>query len=169
MYSGGSAPSARDERAVQRLVRPVVVAADHVGDPEVEVVDDARKVVGRVPSSRSSVTPWKRCGQSGRRLAVARLPLALAHRPLVPVDPEPAQVVEDRLLAAGQVARRVGVVDAQQHRVAEVAVGDRAERVADVERAGRARREADAGPASSLGVSTGRCAGGGGVCVSARA
>ena len=31
---------------VQRLVRPMVVAADYVRDPEVGVVDDAREVVG---------------------------------------------------------------------------------------------------------------------------
>ena len=79
-----------------------------------------------------------------RRLEVALRAIALADRALVPLDPEPAQVVEDRLLAPGQVPGEVGVVDAQQHPVAEPPVRDRAERVADVQRAGRARREADA-------------------------
>ena len=36
-----------EEPAVERLVRPVVVPANDVRDPEVEVVDDAREVVGR--------------------------------------------------------------------------------------------------------------------------
>ena len=47
MYSGGSRAERLGQRAVQRLVRPVVVAADHVRDPEVDVVDDGRELVGR--------------------------------------------------------------------------------------------------------------------------
>ena len=47
MYSGGSAPRATAELAVELLVGPVVVAADDVRDPEVDVVDDARELVGR--------------------------------------------------------------------------------------------------------------------------
>ena len=82
------------------------------------------------------------------RLGVDAAALALPHGPFVPGDAEPAEVVEDRLLAAGHVALRVGVVDAQDERAAvlvgEGAVGDGAERVAEMERPRRARREADA-------------------------
>src|SRR5581483_8838792 len=79
-----------------------------------------------------------------RRLAVAVAALRLPYRPLLPVEAEPPQVVEDRLLAAGHVAGRVGVVDPQQEPVAEAAVRDGGEGVADVQRPGRARRETDA-------------------------
>ena len=40
-------------------------------------------------------------------------------------------VGENRLLAAGQVAHRVGVVDPEQHRAPGIAIGDRAEGVPD--------------------------------------
>ena len=40
-------PERLEQPAVERLVRPVVVPADHVRDPEVDVVHDARQVVGR--------------------------------------------------------------------------------------------------------------------------
>src|SRR5262249_40040824 len=62
--------------------------------------------------------------------------------PMIPFDPEPAEVVEDRLLAAREVPRRIGVVDTQQHPVTEGAVSHRPEGVADVKRARRARCEA---------------------------
>ena len=97
--------------------------------------------------------PSKRSPSGAAGLAVALLPLALAHRALVPLEPEPLEVAEDLLLPARHVARRIGVVDPQQHPVAEAAVGDRAERVADVERARRARSEAHPlHRAASLGV-----------------
>ena len=38
-----------EQPPVELLVRPVVVAADDVRDAEVDVVDDAREVVGRRP------------------------------------------------------------------------------------------------------------------------
>jgi hypothetical protein len=76
------------------------------------------------------------------RLAIAFPALALAHGALVPLDPEPAQVFQDRLLPAGDIARGIRVVDSQQHRAAEVPVRDRAEGVADMERARRARSKA---------------------------
>ncbi len=151
MYSGGSAPSASASSRWKRLVRAVVVSADHVRDPEVGVVDDARQVVGGgavVAEEHHALEPLR---QPGRRLAVAVEPLALPDRPFVPFDPEPAEVVEDRLFAAGQVPCRIGVVDPQQHRPAEVAVRDRAESVADVERARRAGGEADLQGFLSLG------------------
>ena len=134
------------QRGVQLLVRPVVGAADHVRDPEVDVVDDAREMERRravVAPERDALEALRQPGLARRR-EVALGALALPHRPVVPLDPEPAQVLEDRLLAAGHVARRVGVVDPQQQPVAEAAVRHRAQRVADVQRPGRARSEADA-------------------------
>ena len=105
----------------------------------------ARWNVGE-PSSRQSITPSNRCGSAAslRRRQVALGALALPHRPVVPLDAEPAQVLDDRLLSARDVARGVGVVDAQQEPVSEAAVRDGAQRVADVQRPGRARSEPDA-------------------------
>ena len=128
---------------VQRLVGTMVVPPNHVCDPEVDVVNDACKVVGRRPVLAQERHALEALGKPRSHLAVPVGAVALPHGPLVPLDPEPAQVVEDRLLAAGHVASRIGVVDPQQHRAAKVAVGDRAERISDVERARRARSEAD--------------------------
>ena len=44
--------------------------------------------------------------------------LAGAHGPFVPLEAEPGEVAEDRLFPTGDVARRVGVVDPEQHQVA---------------------------------------------------
>ena len=85
----------------------------------------------------------KRSPSGAADLAVPLGALALQHRAFVPRDPEPLEVAQDRLLPAGDVARGIGVVDPQQHPVAEPAVRDRAQRVAEVERARRARRKAD--------------------------
>ena len=70
-------------------------------------------------------------------------------RPFVPVEPEPAQAVDD---AGDHLPRRplgVGVLDAQHERAAmpprEQPVEERRARAADVEVAGRGRRKADAG------------------------
>ena len=95
------------------------------------------------PSSRRSVDALEAVAERRPHLAVPVGALALAHRPFVPRDAEPLEVGDDRLLPARDVARRIGVVDAQEHPVAEPPVRDRAERVADVERARRARRKAD--------------------------
>src|SRR5207247_8794968 len=57
--------------------------------------------------------------EPGSSLAVAFLPLTLAHGALVPPDAEPLEVADDRLLAAGHVPRGVGVVDPQQQRSEE--------------------------------------------------
>ncbi len=139
------------ERPVQLLVWPVIVSPQHVGDREVEIVDDAREVVGRTTVLAQERHPLEALGQPRGGLAVAILALALAHRALVPDDPQPAQIGEDRLLATGKVSGRVGIVDAQQHRPGpgEIAIGDGAERVPDVQRAGRARGEADLHPPES--------------------
>ena len=134
---------------VQLLVRPVIRAADHVRDPEVDVVDDAREMKRRravAPPERHALEELLETGRL-RRGQVALGALALPHRALVPGDAEPAEVGDDRLLAARDVPRRVGVVDPQQQVVAEAAVRDGAQRVADVQRPGRAGCEPDAGHA----------------------
>ena len=161
--SGGVAPSASKSRRCSGLVRPVVVAADDVRDPEVDVVDDASRAGTSASRPRAaSVIPLEAVAPPSerrlRRLAVPVGALALAHRPLVPRDPEPLEVGEDRLLPARDVARRIGVVDPQQQpaRRRRAPVRDRAERVADVERARRARCEADFDHRPSLGLSSAR-------------
>src|SRR5438034_8361365 len=117
----------------------MVGAPDHMRDPEVDVVDDARELIGGAAVGPQELNALEALRQAGGGLAVAGATVALAHRSLVPVDPEPAEIVEDRLLAPLDVASRVGVVDPQQEGAAEVAVDDRAERIADVERARRTR------------------------------
>jgi len=56
---------------------------------------------------------------------------------------EKLEIAQQLLLPAGDVARRVGVVDPQQHPVAERAVRDGAQGVADVEGTRGARSESD--------------------------
>ncbi len=81
-----------------------------------------------------------------------RLPVRLVRAAdldaLVPVEPEPAQRVEELLVALLAVARRVGVLDAEHERAAGVPrVGPVEQRGADepdVRRPGRGRAEADA-------------------------
>ena len=141
-------------------VRAVIRPADDVRDPEVEVVDDGRELVRRGPvgPQEGRAVPCEADGAvvalgaaRGQRplsgLGVERSSLALAHRALVPLDPEPGQVVEDRLLAACDRPGRVGVVDTKDERasalVGEAPVRDRRQRISDVERARGARREAD--------------------------
>jgi len=133
------------EPAVHRLVRAVVVPAHDVRDLEVDVVDDAREVVGRRPVLSQQGEAVETSAERLGRFTVALLPAALPDRPLLPFDPEPPEVVKDRLLPARQVASGIRVVNPQEHPLAEPAIGDGAERVADVERAGRTGREADAG------------------------
>ena len=137
---------------VQLLVRTVIRAANHIGDAEVDVVDDAREMKRRravAPPERHALEDLLEAGSVGRR-EVALGPLALPDRAVVPGDPEPAEIGLDRLLAAGDVPRRVGVVDPQQQVVAEAAVRDGAQRVADVQCPGRAGREPDASHGPSL-------------------
>ncbi len=100
--------------------------------------------------------------QSRGVLPVEVGPLALpvgteraAHvRPLVPVEAEPAQDIDDPLLGSFDVAVAVGVLDAEQEGavpplapglpVREQPVEERGAGAADVQEPGRARREADA-------------------------
>ena len=129
---------------MQRLVRPVVVPAQDVRDPEVDVVDHSRKLIRRgavVAQERDPVEPR---AEFLPRFAVEVVSLALARRPLVRLDPEPLEVLEDRVFPARHVPRGIGVVDPQQHPVADSAVCNRAQRVADVQRARGTGRKADA-------------------------
>src|SRR5207247_7976478 len=100
---------------------------------EVAVVDDRgeglrRRAVGAPERDAVEALPEIR-----RRLAVPIGSLARTHGPLVPSEPEPDEVAEDRLLPTGHVAGRVGVVDPKQHPVAERALPYRAPRVTDLE------------------------------------
>src|SRR5581483_11477077 len=94
--------------------------------------------------------------EAGERILVACAPLRLTIRrrrpadvgPLVPVEPEPAEVVELSPLRAGDHARPVDVLDAQDESSARAARGEpRDERRrdrAEMEVAGRRRGEATA-------------------------
>ena len=140
---GRRCPEREEETAVQVLVRPMVEATDDVGDPEIGVVDDAREVVRRGTVLSEQRDPVEAVAELGARLAIPILPLALPDRPVLPGEAEPLEIADDLLLAAGHVPLRVGVVDPQQHPVADPAVGDGAECVTDVQGAGRARCEAN--------------------------
>jgi len=104
-----------------------------------------------VEGRRAVVTPehhaLEALGQArgARSLQVPFGPLALPDGTLVPLDPEPAKVVEDPVLTAREIPRRVGVVDPQEQVLSEAAIRHGAERIADVQRSGRARCEANAG------------------------
>mgnify|MGYP003694725645 CR=1 FL=1 len=67
--------------------------------------------------------------------------------PFVPVEPEPAQVLEDALLGLLRRTLGVGVLDAEDERAVvparEQPVEERRARVADVELTGGAGSEAD--------------------------
>jgi hypothetical protein len=84
--------------------------------------------VGRAAVRPQELHALEAVGQSRSGLAVALAALALPDRALVPLDAEPAEILEDRLLPARKVPGRIGVVDPQQKAAAEVAVGDGAER-----------------------------------------
>ena len=156
--SGNVSPSAA---AIRRwtLVRTVIGAPDHVRDPELQVVDDRRELVGGGPvraHQRRPVEPGRAvriahrsAGQRALRSnGIEVAALALSKRPLVPQQLQPGQVLEDRRFSAGNNAGGIGVVDPKHERtsvrVRESPVRDRAERVADVKRPRRGRREADA-------------------------
>ena len=105
--------------AVQVFVRAMVVTPVDVRDPQLGVVDDAREVVGRRPVLAEQSRPSEAVvAEPLYCRAVELLPLALTDRVLVPGDAEPLEVTKDRLLPADDVARRVGVVDAQKEVVA---------------------------------------------------
>src|SRR3954468_4844327 len=131
-----------EQPAVDRLVRAVVEAAHDVRDAEVDVVDDGGELVGRAAVLAQQRDPVETSTEAGPRLAMPVRTLALPHRAFVPLELEPLQVADDVVFAAGHVPARVGVVDAQQHPVAQVPVRNGAEGVPDVQRTGGARSEA---------------------------
>ena len=112
----------RAERLVQATfelrVRALVMARDHVRDPEVGVVDDAREPVGGESAARARRRP--RGTRSPRSLCL--------DRPLVPAHAEPLEVGEDR-------ASSSALVDPEQQRpaalVRERAARDRGKGVAE--------------------------------------
>ena len=59
---------------------------------------------------------------------------ALAHRPFVPIDAEPAEIVGDRVGRALELAAGIGVVDAEEQPLAAPAVGDGREGAAEMKR-----------------------------------
>ena len=146
---------------VQRPVGQVVVAANDVGDRVIGVVDNACPVIGRTAvgaddderadalagQHQRAVAELHARGRARRR-PVTLGPIALAERSLVPADAQPAQVVDDRLLAAAHRSGRVRVVDPQEHRsllrAGEEQVGERRQGAAQVQRPGGAGGEADA-------------------------
>src|SRR3954447_3617914 len=126
------------EPPAELLVRPVVVAANDVRDPEIDVVHDAGEVVGGAPVLAHKRDPVETVAELPAGFRITSGALALADRAFVPHHPEPGEIGEDRVLAAGYVALGVGVVDPQEHPVPEGAVGHCAQGVADMERAGGA-------------------------------
>src|SRR6187549_366450 len=101
--------------------------------------------------------------------AVARLALRLEVRlvgaadlgPLVPIEPEPAEAVEDRLQRLGDVALLIGIVDAQQELPAALAreqpIEQRRPDTPDVQIARGARREPCPYRHSSWSLSGAQC------------
>jgi hypothetical protein len=141
---------------MELLVRPVVVATYDERDAEVDVVDDTREVIRRPPvlaDQRDAVEP---VAERLRGFAMPLGAVALPDRPFVPANAEPLEVAEDRLLAAGDVARRVRVVDPQEHPVRQATGRDGAQCVSDVERARRAWSEACSGLARHPDDANGR-------------
>jgi hypothetical protein len=112
----------------------VVVPAVDVRDAEIGVVDHACEVIRRAAVVPQELDPFEAirsealCG-----LPIAFLAPALADRALVPLEAEPADVLEDRLFTAGHVPSGVGVVDPEQEPVSLTPVDDGAESVPDVE------------------------------------
>ena len=143
-------PERTGELALQLGVRAMVGAADDVRDLEVVVVDDAREVVGRRAvraeqgrAAEADRAVGVRLPHAQRRLAMTPRALALAGRPLVPRQPKPLEILEDRLDRPVDLAGPVGVVDPQQQPFAAAPVGDRREGATEVQRPRRAGRETD--------------------------
>ena len=132
------------ERARELLlelgVRAVVGASNHVRDPEVVVVDHARKVIGRAavrPEERRAPeaegTVRIQLPRDGRGLAVPVRAFALANRAVVPCDSDPVEVGEDLLDGALDLPGAVGVVDPEQKPVAPAPVRHGGQGAAEME------------------------------------
>ena len=101
----------------------------------------------RAAAARPRRSDGRRCIWRYGRVRAARR-LAGDLRPLVPIEAQPVQAVEDVLLELGRVAGDVGVLEAEDERAADVAgvqvVVERRPGRADVQRPGRARGDPDA-------------------------
>jgi len=84
----------------------------------------------------------------GAEIAFARAGGVAGERAFVPVEPEPAQAVEDDVHGLLRIARGVGILDAEDERAAGVAgikpVEQRGARATDVQVAGRRGGKANA-------------------------
>ena len=131
-YSGGSAPSALAIASWSGVVRKVILAADHVRDSEIDVVDHGREVIGR-PAVRAkerrpalfaeAKRPRVLEGCPGRRellrgSSIELAALALPQGALVPLDAEPFEVAQYALLRVPFDAFGIGVVDSQHENAA---------------------------------------------------
>ena len=130
------AVGAGDHRVVQMDVLEAGVAADHVVDDRGALVGHAQAhrplrlglaaeaalgpvqlLVGlHVIGGRARAVGVAARKERGERLLVALGALGLEDRPLVPVELQPAQRVEDLLDVLGRGALAVGVLDAQHQR-----------------------------------------------------
>ena len=162
------AVGAGDHRIVEAGVGKRGVAADHVVDDRLALVGHvqadravglglaAEAAVGAVGGLERLDVVAGRAGaigvagvqQLGERLAGGDRALGLEDRPLVPVEVQPAQRVEDLLDVLRRRARAVGIFDPQHERagtavrtvprrVRQQPVVQRGARAADVQRAGR--------------------------------
>ena len=121
---GALAPSARAAQ-VQVGIGQVVLAADNVRDAEVDVVDDAGEVVGgaSVLANKGDAVEARLAEALGCG-PVGRLSLALPDRALVPLEPNPAEILGGSPpRPARDIARRVRVIDPQEEPVPLAAVG----------------------------------------------
>ena len=128
----------------------MVVAAHDVRDAEVDVVDDGRELVRRRAVLAHERDAFESSAQGRADLAMTLRALALPHRAFIPWNAEPFEVFQDRLLSARNVPRRIGVVDPQQHPLAQPPIRGSAQGVAEMKRACGARREADSGHPASV-------------------
>ena len=141
-----AAVRAADHEVLDRLIRRGDLAADLV-------VDDRLALVRHAQAHRALVLVGVPVGeQLLDRLGVRGRPLGLRERPLVPVELEPAQRVEDLLDVLRGGALAVGVLDAQ-HELAALAARQQPvvqcrPRAADVQHARRAM--ARSGPSSAF-------------------
>ena len=84
-------------------------------DRELDVVHDGCELVrGRAVGSQQRDLAEALAAKALRGGPVDLLPVTLANWAFLPGDSEPLEIADDLLLAARDVARRVGVVDSQQ-------------------------------------------------------
>ena len=86
---------------MERLVRPVVVPADHVRDPEVDVVHHARQVIGGRAVLANEGRAVEALAELRGGLELAFAAVALPDGSLLPLEPEPLEVAQQLLLPPG--------------------------------------------------------------------